>query len=128
TAYDAYYGPLFPYLIAAGFKCFGFLLAVPRTIVAVCGALTVTATYWMGGVVAGRWTGVLAAGLAASSPALVVYSSHYAWSNSLTPLVATLAFTVLYVGVERTSRVLLAVGGVLAALTIQTHPVTVVAL
>lgn len=127
TAYDAYYGPLFPYLIAVGFKCFGFQLAVPRTIVAVCGALTVAATFWLGRLVDGRWTGVLAACMAATSPALVLYSSHYAWSNSLTPFFATLAFSSLYVGVERRNSALLAIGGVLAALTIQTHPLTAVA-
>ena len=126
TAYDAYDGPLFPYLIAAGFKCFGFTLAVPRTIIAVCGALTVPATFWLGRLMADRWTGVLAACLAATSPALVLYSSHYAWSNSLTPLFATLAFTALYVGVERRNSAVLSLAGVLAALAIQTHPLTAV--
>ena len=128
TAYDAYYGPLFPYLIAAGFKCFGFMLAVPRTIIAVCGALTVAATFWLGRLIDDRWTGVLAACMAGTSPALVLYSSHYAWSNSLTPLFATLTFASLYVGVERSSSAILSLGGVLAALTIQTHPLTAVVL
>ena len=127
TGYDAYYGPLFSYLIAAGFKCFGFHLALPRTMIAVCGALTVTATYWCGRLLHGRWTGVLASVMAASSPALALYSSHYAWSNSLTPLFATLAFTALSFAIERRSRALLAVGGLLAGLTIQTHPLTMVA-
>ena len=128
TAYDAYDGPLFPYLIAAAFKLFGVRMLVPRAVVAVCGALTVPATYGFGTVVAGRWTGVVAALLVSACPALVLYSSHYAWSNSLTPLFATLAFACVYAGVVKASRAALAAGGLLAALTLQTHPITILAL
>ena len=126
TAYDSYYGPLFPYLIAGAFKVFGVGLTVPRTVIMVFGSLTASATFWCGRVVSGRWTGAIAGCLVAVSPALVFYSSHYGWSNSLTPCFSILAVTCLYLGVQRENRRALAIGGVLVALTLQTHPLTVV--
>lgn len=126
TAYDSYYGPLFPYLIAAAFKIFGLGLTVPRTVIMVFGALTAPATFWCGRIVGGRWTGAIAGALVVASPTLVLYSSHYAWSNSLTPCFSTLAVTCLCAGVQRQSRAALAMGGALVALTIQTHPLTIV--
>ena len=126
TAYDSYYGPLFPYLIAGAFKVFGVGLTVPRTVIMVFGSLTASAAFWCGRVVSGRWTGAIAGCLVAVSPALVLYSSHYGWSNSLTPCFSILAVTCLYLGVQRENRRALAIGGALVALTLQTHPLTVV--
>ena len=91
TAYDSYYGPLFPYLIAGAFKIFGLELTVPRTVIMVFGALTAPATFWCGRVVCGRWAGAIAGSLVVTSPTLILHSSHYGWSNSLTPFFATLA-------------------------------------
>lgn len=124
TGHDPYYGPVFPYLIAAGFKLFGVHLIVPRAIIAVFGALTVPLTFWFGRVVGNRWTGLLAAVMVGTCPALALYSSHYGWSNSLTPFFATLAFVCLYIGVEERKTWLLAASGFLVALAVQTHPLT----
>lgn len=126
TGHDAYYGPIFPYLIAAAFTLFGTRLLVPRAVIAVFGALTVPLTFWFGRVAGGRGAGLLAASVVLTCPALVLYSSHYAWSNSLTPFFATLACFGLYAAVERRATRLLAGSGLLVALAVQTHPLTAV--
>lgn len=127
TAYDPYDGPLFPYLIAAAFRLFGTGMIVPRAVIAVLSALTVPATFWLGTVVAGRWAGAIAAIGVIACPALVLFSSHYAWSNSLTPIFATLTLACVYTGATQENRTALTAGGLLAALTLQTHPIAGVA-
>lgn len=126
TGYDAYYGPLYYYLIAAVLRIAGTSLWVPRLFVAILGACVTLPAYWLGRKMGGRASGFLTAALAAANPALIVWSSHYAWSNSLSPLVATLAFCVFYIGVTSGRDRWLIASGFLAALMVQTHPITIV--
>jgi hypothetical protein len=91
---------------------------------AVFGALTVPATFLLGRAVADARVGLVAAVLALTNPALVL-TSHYGWSNSLTPFFTTVTLTAIYLGVTRRRVSVLAWGGVLAGLTLQTHAVSV---
>ncbi|HUR20455.1 MAG TPA: hypothetical protein VMZ90_06575, partial [Vicinamibacterales bacterium] len=84
TGSDVYYGPLFSYLLASVFAVFGANILWPRLLIAMFGALTVPAIFHLGRVVANWRVGLLASTLALASPALVLVSSHYGWSNSLT--------------------------------------------
>lgn len=127
TAVDAYYGPFFPYLIAGLFRVFGEGLLLPRLTTAIFGALTVTATYWLGRVMWDWRAGLIAGALALTNPVLVV-TSHYGWSNSLVPFFFTVTAVCLYAGVSRQDGKLLALSGLLAAVTLQTHPLASVGL
>lgn len=128
TGADAYYGPLFYYLLAALFRSFGVGIFLPRELAAVFGALTVVATYWLGRLLWTRGAGVVAACFAVTSPGLVVVGSHYGWSSSLTPFFSTATLASLYGGIERRNTWALGLSGLLASLTLQTHPITIVAL
>jgi 4-amino-4-deoxy-L-arabinose transferase-like glycosyltransferase len=123
-AVRAYTGPLFAYLVAGLFQLFGPDLVWPRMLTAVFGALTVPATFLLGRAVADARVGLVAAVLAMTNPALVLMS-HYGWSNSLTPFFSTVTLTAIYLGVTRRRVSVLAWGGVLAGLTLQTHSVSV---
>lgn len=127
TAVDAYYGPLFSYLTAALLRVFGANIMLPRLMATIFGALTVAATYGLGRAMWDGRAGLVAAGLAATSPDLIL-GSHMGWSNSLTPFFCTVTVLALYFGVTKRRSGLLALSGLLAAFTLQTHPLMSVAL
>lgn len=128
TGVNPYYGPLFAYLLAVLFRLFGVHLETPRLVAAVAGALLVVAAYWLARLVRGRLAGLVAAGLTAVSPSLVLYTGHHGWANSLTPCLVIATLVILYrAGTRRDAR-WLAVSGLLAALALQTHPTAVGAL
>ena len=122
TGVSAYLGPLSSYLLAGLLRLFGAHVELPRLMVAVFGALTVVVAYHLGRVMGGRLTGLIAAALTLTSPHLVVYISRYAFSNSLTPFFATVTLLTLYSGVTRGRSGLVALSGLLAGLTMLTHP------
>lgn len=127
TNYDPYYGPYYPYLIALLFRIFGLSPLLPRLTIAVFGAFTVGLTYWLGKSMFNRPAGILAALLTASCSYLIIFSSHWAWSNSLTPFITTLTVLIFYFGVTRKKWWLYGLGGFSAALMIQSHPLAVFA-
>lgn len=124
TGSDPYYGPLFSYVVAFCFWVFGPVLAVPRMLAAVAGALTVAATYWLGLLTVGRRAALWAAVFALSSRSLVTVSSHYGWSNSLSPVFAVAAIAAAATAHARQQSSWLVVAGALAGFTAQTHPIT----
>lgn len=126
TGYDPYYGPVYYYLIAALLRAVGVNPWLPRLLSAVLGALVAAAAFWLGRVMGSRASGFIAAALTATNTTLIVWSSHYAWSNSLTPLLATAAFATFYRGVAQQRDRWLIASGLLAALAVQTHPLALV--
>jgi hypothetical protein len=124
TGSDPYYGPLFAYLVGLTFWLFGPNILWPRLIAATFGALTVPATYWLGRVVFGRRTGLIASLLALSSRSLITVSSHYGWSNSLSPFLATMTVVAFCEGYSRRNSVVFIASGLFAGLTVQSHPIT----
>ena len=128
TGIDSYDGPLFAYLVAGLFRLLGVSAEIPRGMALVFGALTVVAAYWLGRLMLNRLAGLIAAGLALTCPLLVVYTSHPGWSSSLAPFFVMATTIALYAGVERDKSWLLASSGLLAALTLQSHPTSLVAL
>ena len=125
TGFDAYYGPLFSYLVAGVFVVLGPDPLWPRLLGAIFSALTVPAAFVLGTVVGCRRAGLIAAALTLAHPTLVLVG-HYGWSNTLTPFFATVAVIALYVGVSGQRMGLLVLGGILCGLTVQTHPISIV--
>ncbi|MEO8482880.1 MAG: glycosyltransferase family 39 protein [Acidobacteriota bacterium] len=123
---DAYYGPLFSYLVAGTFKVLGPNILWPRLLAAVAGSLTVCVTYLLGRIVGGRHAGIVAAGLVLTSPMFVLFGSHFGWSNSLTPLLATAAILALVVAFAQAQVGWAATGGLLTGLMVQSHPLSAV--
>jgi 4-amino-4-deoxy-L-arabinose transferase-like glycosyltransferase len=121
---NSYYGPLYSYLIAALFRIFGVSIELPRLTVAVFGALTVTATYGLGRLMWNRLAGLVAAGFVLTCPILILHSSHTATSAALPPFFVTVTLAAFYAANVKNVRGLLLLSGLLAALTLQTHPIT----
>lgn len=118
----AYIGALFNYLVAATFALVGPRLEAGRLLVALLGALTIVPTYLLGRTLAGPAVGLLAALFLATSATHIAVSSHIAYSNSLTPLAATLALWLLAQAVALRSGPSLAASGLAFGLAAHTHP------
>ena len=144
-----YLGPLLVYLLAGVFKLFGPSVEAPLLLAWAIGSLTVVPTYLLGRELGGRPAGLLAGALLATSGAHTVISSHVPLVHSLTPLLATTTLWLLVRGVARaepddagqrrdaaasgmarpiprlpSARAgrLLALAGLLAGLSLQSHP------
>jgi len=126
--YPPHYGPLFAYLIAILFRVFGTSIALPRLMIAVFGALTVAATYALTRVMRDRQSALIAAGLALTSPLLVILASHQGWSSGLTPFFTTTTALALYLGVTTRKNIYFALSGLLAAFALQAHATAAAAL
>ncbi|MCA1553970.1 MAG: glycosyltransferase family 39 protein, partial [Chloroflexi bacterium] len=121
-------GPFFHHTLAALFRLFGASIEMPRMVSVLFGALAVSAVYWLGCVMWNRRAALIAASLALTSPTLVVWNSHYAWASAWVPFFTTATLATVYAGVTRGSCRLLALGALLAALSLQLHPTTMVML
>lgn len=128
NGYPPHYGPLFAYLIAILFRIFGTNVVLPRSLIVVLGAATVSATYVLARLMRDRATALIAAGLVLTNPLSVILASHQGWSSGMTPLLTTATGLALYVGVAARKSVYLASSGLLAGLTLQAHPTTAAAL
>lgn len=144
---DHYNGPVFHYLLAAGFRL-GQGLTWPRLLALLCGVGAVVATAGLARSLAllsligppepgeeDRGTferaarfaradrvGLVAGLLMATSFVPVVVSSHIAWSNSTTPLWTTLFLWILVEALRRDQPRLLPLAGLAGGLAQQTHP------
>ena len=90
-----YLGAPFLYLLAAVYKLAGPSVVVTQLVAWTIGTLTIVPTYLLGREVGGRFAGLVAGALLATSGAHTVISSHVALSHSLTPLVATVTLWLL---------------------------------
>ena len=146
TNQNPHLGALSPYMVAALFALFGVNPFVPRLIPLVFGTLTVLLTWRLGQRTVSRRAGLIAGTLMAAAWYHVIFSSHFPWSNSLTPFFAVSFLLVLHcltetvetgsahsVAMARGSIVcpglsarkrtgLTLLGGLLFGLGMQTHP------
>jgi len=121
---DAYSGPLFTYLLAAGLRVFGSAPMTPRVVVMVLGALTVGMTYWLARAVGLKWPWAALAGLLlATNPHHIVVNSHHAASTVILPLFSTAFLAALALAARRKSGRWLVVAGALLGLAGQANPV-----
>lgn len=122
--WDSYTGPLFTYLLAFLFRLLGPSIVLPRLFVLIVGALTIIVTYYFGQALArGAWrVGALAAVLYASNAHHILFNSHVAWANDITPFFTTLTM-LCYIVATRQNRPLGLIGaGALYGFAVQTHP------
>lgn len=117
-----YLGPVFVYLLAAVYRLVGPSLVATMAVPWMLGGLTILPTYLLGREIGGRFAGAVAAALLATSGAHVVISSHVPLSHSLTPLVSTTTLWLLARAVTRREGRSLALAGLMAGLSVQTHP------
>ena len=96
-----YLGPLLVYVLAAVFKLFGPSVVAPMLLAWALGSLTVVPTYLLGRELGGRPVGLLAGALLATSGAHTVITSHVPLVHSLTPLLATTTLWLLVRAVAR---------------------------
>jgi 4-amino-4-deoxy-L-arabinose transferase-like glycosyltransferase len=121
---DAYSGPLFTYLIAAGLRVFGSTPVTPRIVVLILGALTAGMTYWLARAVGLKWPWAALAGLLlAANPLHIVVNSHHAASTVILPLFSTAFLAALALAARRKSGRWLVVAGALLGLAGQANPV-----
>jgi hypothetical protein len=117
-----YLGAPFIYLLATVYKLFGPSVEITMLVPLAIGTLTIIPTYLLGRELAGRMAGLLAGALLATAGAHVVVTSHVPLSHSLTPLCSTFTLWLLARAVVRHSGWSLALAGLMAGLTLQTHP------
>lgn len=124
VGWDSYTGPLFTYLLAFLFRLFGTSIVLPRLFVLIVGALTILITYYFGKAVArGDWrVGAFAAVLYASNAHHILFNSHVAWANDITPFFTTLTMLSYIVATRQNRPGWLIGAGVLFGLAVQTHP------
>lgn len=121
-------GPVAVYPLAVVLDLVGLNPLLPRVVVAICGALTVSATFVLVRVMGGRWIALLAAGLLATNSFHILINSHIFWTNSFTPLLTTLAMLALISSLERATpppfsrHVWLVSAFLLWGLALQSHP------
>ncbi|MHB1842058.1 MAG: glycosyltransferase [Sulfobacillus sp.] len=123
TAHDI--GALYNYLLAGLFHIFGPSLDLPRLFVMLLSVVTVYLTFLIGRMLFGRWIGLFAAALLATSAADIL-TTHMAWSNTTDPFFVTLAAYLLMLALHR-GRWWYVAAGLVWGLALQTHG-TVVAL
>ncbi|HPQ41908.1 MAG TPA: glycosyltransferase family 39 protein, partial [bacterium] len=126
TNQNPHLGALSPYLVALALRIFGFHSVVPRLVPFLAGIATVLLTWRLGRRTGSERAGIIAAGWMAAAWYHAIFSSHYPWSNSLTPFFAT-AFLLVLTHFQRDTgirRGVLQAGlaGLLFGLGMQTHP------
>lgn len=128
--FSSYDGALFNYLQAVMFWLVGPDLEAPRVLMLWSGLLTLPLVYVCVRRAHGFLAGLLAAAMLAVSPVHVLVNSRVAWGNSLTPLLTTPAFWLVYRYLraeparsgQRDPAWNLVPAGLLFGLALQTHP------
>ncbi|MBK7782596.1 MAG: hypothetical protein IPJ58_17835 [Ardenticatenia bacterium] len=88
---DSYRGPLWAWLLAISLRILGPHAWLPRAFAAAIGAATVGVVWLLAARFVGRRGALVAAVLATTAFAPLVFFSHIAWSNHLTPLAVAVA-------------------------------------
>jgi 4-amino-4-deoxy-L-arabinose transferase-like glycosyltransferase len=130
TNVDAYIGPLWSYLLAAGFLVAGPSAWLPRMLTLIAGLITIVAGGWLGRELAlrlglGRHRDLIGLGsalLLATSSFHVIVSSRIGWSHALTPLAMTVALALLVRWDRTGAGRALAGAGLAYGLAVHTHP------
>ncbi len=130
TNQNPHLGALSPYIIALGFYIFGVNTWIPRVIPLIFGMATILLTWRLGALTASRRAGFMAAVLMCGAFYHVVFTSHFPWSNNLTPFFATAFLLVFYHLIQQKppprvnrNRILTALlAGLLFGMGMQTHP------
>ena len=87
---NMYLGPLYYYLIAPALFLAGYSPVGPAVLVAVLAVVTIWLVWWVGREWFGKFAGLIAAGLYAISPTVIIYSRS-SWNPNIMPFFALLS-------------------------------------
>lgn len=118
SAADFYYGPIYFYFITPFLWLFNYDPAGPAVFIAILGVLTVYLVYYAGKKLFGTTTGLIASSLYAVSPLVLAYSRS-SWNPNPMPFVALLLLLNTYVAIDKRSKRLFIISGVLLGIAIQ---------
>jgi 4-amino-4-deoxy-L-arabinose transferase-like glycosyltransferase len=125
---NMYLGPLYYYMMAPALLLADFSPVGPAVLVAVLGVITVGFVWWVGrewfpakdGQGRISWAGLIAAGLYAISPTVIIYS-HSSWNPNIMPFFALLSvYSIWRVWKNREYKWLIVLG-VAYAFVLQSH-------
>lgn len=87
---NVYLGPLYYYMMAPALFLANFSPVGPAVQIALLGVITVWFVWWVGREWFGKFAGLVAAGLYAISPTVIIYS-HSSWNPNIMPFFALLS-------------------------------------
>ncbi len=126
TNENPHIGALSPYLVAGFLLLFGKHWWVSRLVPLTFGVGTVVLTFLLGNRIYSRKTGIAAAAIMSVAWYHVIFSSHFPWSNSITPFFTTGFLLVFYHSLQMENRrkklFWSGLAGLLFGLGLQSHP------
>ncbi len=117
---NMYLGPLYYYMMAPALLIANFSPVGPAVQVAVLGILTVAFVWWTGRMWFGKLGGLVAAGLYAISPIIIVYSKS-SWNPNIMPFFALLSIYSIWKVWKENKFKWLVVLGISFAFVLQSH-------
>lgn len=113
-------GPIYYYFMAPFLWLFNYNPVGPAIMVAIFGVATVWLIYKIGKEFFGASVGLMAAGLYAISPLVIIYSRS-SWNPNLVPFFSLLTLYVVYKSVKNNSVKLFILAGILFGILMQLH-------
>src|SRR5260221_10351619 len=113
-------GPIYYYFMAPAMFFAGYSPVGPAVMIAIFGVITVWLVYVIGSKFFNTTAGLIAAGLYAIAPVVILYSRS-SWNPNLMPLITLLMFFVLYKAIEKNRGWLYILTGILYGIAMQLH-------
>ena len=117
---NMYLGPLYYYMMAIPTLLAGFSPVGPAIMVAILGIVTIVVVWWIGRVWFGNEAGLIAAGLYAIAPTVIIFSKS-SWNPNIMPFFALLCVYAIWKVWEKKEFNWLIVLGVSYAFVLQSH-------
>lgn len=117
---NMYLGPLYYYMMAIPTLLTNFSPVGPAIMIAVLGVITIGLVWWVGREWFGKVAGLIAAGLYAIAPTIIIYSKS-SWNPNIMPFFALLSIYAIWKVWEKKQFNWLIVLGIAFAFVLQSH-------